>query len=582
MSVPFMDLGRLHRPIKAELEQAIGAVLERGDFILGGAVDEFERSFAEYIGVAHAVGVSSGTAALSIALRSAGIGAGDQVIVPAHTYIASALAVVHVGAEPVFCEVEAATGLIDTEQRGRRPRPADGGDHRRPPLRAGGAARAARQRSPPSTACCWSRTAPRPTAPASAAAVRARSPTSRPSASTRARTSAPSATAAWSAPTIAGLADSARSWRNLGQREKGVHADPGFNERLDTLQAAVLACKLPQLDRGNAARRQAAGWYRERLDAGARAAARAAGRRGRLPPVPGPGPGRRRRARPGPGRAQRGRDRHRHPLLARRPPPAPVRERARRRRLRCPTPRPGPPRSSRCRSSRDHRGRGRGGLRRARASARAGADGRRGRMSEGARCPLCGGRTAGVHEAREMMLGTRERFRYGECSRLRHAGPDRRRPPISRRYYPRRLLLAASARPSARAAAAAAAGCGARPPRVGRRRLATLLGRRLGAALARLDRDRRDRPREPDLRHRLWRRRAALRPRRGRLRAAARRRSDDRALAEPRSGADREGGRRPAQRQLRPGHVQPLLRAPRRPAGAAARRPRAARRRAAR
>src|SRR4051812_37446778 len=99
-SVPFVDLDRIHGPIADELQRQVNGVLERGDFILGGEVDEFEREFAEYVGTAHCVGVGSGTAALAIALQAMGIGPGDEVIVPAHTFVASALAVRQAGAEP--------------------------------------------------------------------------------------------------------------------------------------------------------------------------------------------------------------------------------------------------------------------------------------------------------------------------------------------------------------------------------------------------------------------------------------------------------------------------------------------------
>jgi dTDP-4-amino-4,6-dideoxygalactose transaminase len=82
-------------------------------FILGCEVEAFESDFAEYCAVTHCVGVASGTAALTLTLAAAGIGRGDEVIVPAHTFIASALAVVHAGATPVFCDVEPDTGLLD-------------------------------------------------------------------------------------------------------------------------------------------------------------------------------------------------------------------------------------------------------------------------------------------------------------------------------------------------------------------------------------------------------------------------------------------------------------------------------------
>jgi dTDP-3-amino-3,4,6-trideoxy-alpha-D-glucose transaminase len=115
MPIPFVALDRQHEPLRQELRDAFERVVSSSGFVLGREVEIFERGFAGFCGAPHAVGVSSGTAALAIALRAAGVGPGDEVIVPAHTFIASALGVVHVGATPVLCEVEDETGLIDPE-----------------------------------------------------------------------------------------------------------------------------------------------------------------------------------------------------------------------------------------------------------------------------------------------------------------------------------------------------------------------------------------------------------------------------------------------------------------------------------
>ncbi len=95
LSVPFVDLARQHESIAGELRAAFQRVLDAGAFILGDEVALFESDFADYCGVSDCVGVASGTAALTIMLQAAGIGRGDEVIVPAHTFIASALAVLH-------------------------------------------------------------------------------------------------------------------------------------------------------------------------------------------------------------------------------------------------------------------------------------------------------------------------------------------------------------------------------------------------------------------------------------------------------------------------------------------------------
>src|SRR5438309_2042491 len=113
--IPFVALDRQHVPLMNELRAAWQRVVDDSAFILGAELDAFEREFADYCGTRHCVGVGSGTAALTLAVRAAGIGPGDEVIVPAHTYIASALAVAHTGATVVFCDVERGSGLIDAD-----------------------------------------------------------------------------------------------------------------------------------------------------------------------------------------------------------------------------------------------------------------------------------------------------------------------------------------------------------------------------------------------------------------------------------------------------------------------------------
>ena len=112
--VPFVDLKRQHDELGPDLFAALNGVVNQSGFILGEEVERFEEEFASFCNAGQCIGVSSGTAALSLALSAAGIGVGDEVIVPAHTYIASALGVIHAGATPVLCDVRADTGLIDT------------------------------------------------------------------------------------------------------------------------------------------------------------------------------------------------------------------------------------------------------------------------------------------------------------------------------------------------------------------------------------------------------------------------------------------------------------------------------------
>jgi len=116
MIIHFSDLNIAHREIKREVSLAINKVIHRGDFILGEEVSLFEKEFAQFCGTRYAVGVSSGTAALFLALVSLGIKAGDEVIVPDFTYIATALAVSYTGARPVFVDIKEDTYNIDTAQ----------------------------------------------------------------------------------------------------------------------------------------------------------------------------------------------------------------------------------------------------------------------------------------------------------------------------------------------------------------------------------------------------------------------------------------------------------------------------------
>ncbi|HEX7885747.1 MAG TPA: DegT/DnrJ/EryC1/StrS family aminotransferase [Phenylobacterium sp.] len=112
-SVPYLDLGRTSQALGADMELAMRRVMKSGLLIGGPEVAAFEERFAEYCGSDHMVGVGNGLDALSIALRAWGIGPGDEVIVPAHTFIATALAVDEVGATPVLADVEPDTGLMD-------------------------------------------------------------------------------------------------------------------------------------------------------------------------------------------------------------------------------------------------------------------------------------------------------------------------------------------------------------------------------------------------------------------------------------------------------------------------------------
>jgi len=104
--IPILDLARAHGPLAEELARDFERVLASGQFILGPEHDAFERELAAATGIRHAIGVSSGTSAISIALGALGLEPGDEVVVPAFTYFATASAVIQAGARPVFADVE--------------------------------------------------------------------------------------------------------------------------------------------------------------------------------------------------------------------------------------------------------------------------------------------------------------------------------------------------------------------------------------------------------------------------------------------------------------------------------------------
>jgi dTDP-4-amino-4,6-dideoxygalactose transaminase len=262
--VPFGALHRQHAPLDDDLRDALGRVLRSSAFVLGEEVEHFEAEFAEYCASEHCVGVSSGTSALALMLRASGIGPGDEVIVPAHTFIASALGVVHAGAVPVLCDVHAGSGLID--------------------------AGAARALVGPRTAAiiavhlygqACDMAALHEVAAANGLLLFEDAAQAH-GARYRGRTvGALGDGAAFSfypgknlgalgdggavTTNDAELASRLRRLRNLGQRAKGEHVELAYNERLDGLQAAFLRVKLPHLDDWNAARRQCAIRYRDLL-----------------------------------------------------------------------------------------------------------------------------------------------------------------------------------------------------------------------------------------------------------------------------------------------------------------------------
>jgi dTDP-4-amino-4,6-dideoxygalactose transaminase len=222
--------------------------------------EAFETDFAAYCGVRHCVGVASGTAAIGLTLRAAGIGAGDEVVVPGHTFIASALGVLHAGATPVFADVDDETGLLD-------PRSAAAIITRRTAaiMAVHLYGQVCDMHAVNELAQRHGLFALEDAAQAHGAADCGRRAGSLGGAAAFSFYPSKNLGALGDGGAICtdddALAERARALRHLGQRVKGEHVAIGANERLDGLQAAFLRVKLPHLEPWNAARRALAQTY---------------------------------------------------------------------------------------------------------------------------------------------------------------------------------------------------------------------------------------------------------------------------------------------------------------------------------
>jgi len=113
--IPFLDLKAQYQSIRVEVDEAIARVLERGRFILDEEVAAFEQEFAAYSGAAQSIGVSSGTAALHLALQACRIGKGDEVITASFTSVATVAAVELAGARPVLVDIDPLRHTLDPQ-----------------------------------------------------------------------------------------------------------------------------------------------------------------------------------------------------------------------------------------------------------------------------------------------------------------------------------------------------------------------------------------------------------------------------------------------------------------------------------
>lgn len=257
VQIPFVDLQSQHQLIQGQLEQAIQAVIHRGDFILGQAVADFEATFAAACGVSQGIGVASGTDAIALGLEACGIGAGDEVILPTNTFIATLIGVIHAGATPVLVDCDPQTALIDLEAAQKAITPKTKAII---PVHLYG------QLVSPSQLLDFASTYNLVIFEDAAQAHLAEREGYRAGSIGKA-----AAFSFYPSKNLGALGDGGivvtqdsavaqkmRSLRNYGSPRKYYHTEPGTNSRLDTLQAAVLNVKLPYLAEWNRLRNTAA------------------------------------------------------------------------------------------------------------------------------------------------------------------------------------------------------------------------------------------------------------------------------------------------------------------------------------
>ena len=263
-AIPLVDLKAQYAQIRSEVDAAVGRVIANADFILGKDVEEFEEEYARYCEAKHCVALDSGLSALELGMRALGIGPGDEVITPAHSFIASSSAISFTGATPVWVDSDPRTYNIDPKliEAAITPRtkaimpvhlygqPADmdpimeiARRHRLLVVEDACQAHGARYRG--------------------------------------LRVGTIGDIAAFSfypgknlgaygdagalVTNNADVAKTVHDMRNYGQRKKYEHAFLAWNRRMDTLQAAILRAKLPHLEAWNTARRRHASAYDELL-----------------------------------------------------------------------------------------------------------------------------------------------------------------------------------------------------------------------------------------------------------------------------------------------------------------------------
>jgi dTDP-4-amino-4,6-dideoxygalactose transaminase len=256
VSVPLFDTVSPVAPLRAQLDAAIARVLDGGAFILGPEVEAFEQEFARYLGVRHVVSVANGTDALTIALQALGVGPGDEVVVPAFTFYASAEAIPPSGATPVFCDVDPETMCTTaaTVRAALTPR-----------TRAVIAVDLFGNPAAVDEIAALGVPVVEDAAQAAGARLHSRAAGTLGTLATFSFFPSKNLGCFGDGGAIAtdddALADAARVLRFHGSRDKVSYERIGWNSRLDELQAAILRVLLPQLDGWAEGRRAAAAHY---------------------------------------------------------------------------------------------------------------------------------------------------------------------------------------------------------------------------------------------------------------------------------------------------------------------------------
>jgi len=263
--LPFVDLDAQRASLGGALERACIRALARGDYVLGADVSALEDEFAAYCGVAHGVAVDSGTSAIELSLRGLGIGAGDEVITAANTFVATTFAITHTGARPVLVDVDPDTSTLDPDAVGAAVTPRT---RAIVPVHLYG--HCADMDAIAALARAHGLAVVEDACQAHGARYHGRRAGALGDAAAFSFYPAKNLGAAGDGGMMvtgdAALADRVRMLRNYGQRQKYESQCLGHNHRLDTLQAAMLRVKLPRLDAWNAARRAHAARYDEALD----------------------------------------------------------------------------------------------------------------------------------------------------------------------------------------------------------------------------------------------------------------------------------------------------------------------------